>query len=86
MNFFRETHDSSTQNQHAAFYLCHLMNKASVLTSGKVIKLISRIPRAEARSFRRRGIEEGSPCGVEHDHLFQLGVVIHGGVREAQVV
>lgn len=56
----------------------------SALTSSKVVVLLAWLPGAEACAFGCRGSEEGGPCRAEHHHLLQLGVVIHGGVREAQ--
>lgn len=65
---------------------CNLIKRDLALTSSKVIKLLPGLPRAKSWAFRCCGIEEGGPCRVQHDHLLQLGVVIHGGVREAQGV
>ncbi len=58
----------------------NLIKKDLVLTSSEVIKLLAGITRAKACAFRCRGIEEWGPCRVQHDHLLQLGVIIHGGV------
>lgn len=58
--------------------------KKANLTSGKVVVLFSRLPGAKACTFRCGGSKEGGPCRAEHHHLLQLGIVIHGGVREAQ--
>lgn len=58
--------------------------KYLVLTSSQVIVMLARFPRAKAGTLGCGGVQD--PRRVEHDHLLQLGVVIHGGVREAQVV
>lgn len=65
---------------------CNLIKRDLVLTSSKVIKLLPGLPGAKNSAFRCCGVEKGGPCRVQHDHLLQLGVVIRGGVREAQGV
>lgn len=58
----------------------------SALTSSQMVKLLSWFPSAESCTLGCRGVEEGRPCWVEQHHLLQLGVVIHGGVREVEGV
>lgn len=54
-----------------------------VLTSSKVVVLFSWLARAKTCTFRCGSRVKWGPW-TEHHHLFQLGVVIHGRVREAQ--
>lgn len=59
-------------------------DKSPALTSSKVVVLFSWFPGTKACTFGCGGSQEGGPCRAEHHHLLQLGVVIHGRVREAQ--
>lgn len=58
--------------------------KSCALTSSKVVVRLSGFTGAKACTFGCGGGEKGGPPRAEHHHLFQLGVVIQGGVREAQ--
>lgn len=49
-----------------------------------MVVLLPGLSGAKACTFGCGGGEEGGPCRAEHHHLLQFGVVIHGGVREAQ--
>lgn len=60
------------------------MHNVCALTSIQVVVLIAGFPGAKAGALGCGGVQD--PRRVEHDHLLQLGVVIHGGVREAQGV
>lgn len=61
-----------------------MRESVSALTSSKVVVLLAWLPGAEACAFGCGSSQEGGPCRAEHHHLLQLGVVIHGGVWEAQ--
>lgn len=55
-----------------------------VLTSSKVVILFSWLAGAKTCTFRCGSRVKWGPRRTEHHHLLQLGVVIHGRVREAQ--
>lgn len=55
-----------------------------ILTSSKVVVLISWLAGAKTCTFRCRSSVKRGPRRAEHHHLLQLGVVIHGRVRKAQ--
>lgn len=59
-------------------------NKSCALTSCKVVVRLPGFTGAKACTLGCGGGEEGGPPRAEHHHLFQLGIVIQGGVREAQ--
>lgn len=71
-------------NKSTSPYTAEWMNEVFALTSSQVVVLIAGFPGAKAGALGCGGVQD--PRRVEHDHLLQLGVVIHGGVREAQVV